>query len=131
MLDTASAVVTIHSLPAPSQGSSYLSAVSRREVNKQAVRHISVSVLRAVPTTRLKGQQPLCTAVRREVMLILILIDSERVVHFYSNKSSFIIINIVSLLLLGKNKNITKAKIEADLQESLRASDLVTLILIF
>lgn len=54
-----------------------------REVNTQALRHISVSGLRAVPTTRLKGQQPLCTAVRREVMLILILTESERVVVFH------------------------------------------------
>lgn len=53
------------------------------EVSKQAVQHVSVSELRAMPTTRLKGRPPLCVAAHRGAMLILILTETERVVVFH------------------------------------------------
>ncbi|TNN86781.1 hypothetical protein EYF80_002964 [Liparis tanakae] len=45
-------ITSLQSQPASSPSSSYLSPPFQREVNKQVVRHISVSVLRALPTTR-------------------------------------------------------------------------------
>lgn len=82
-------ITSLQSQPASSPCSSYLSPPFQREVNKQVVRHISLSVLRALPTTRLKGLQPLCAAVHRDVMLIMILTESERdFFSFCSNISS-------------------------------------------
>lgn len=105
------------SQPAHSHSSSYLSALSRREVSKQAVRHISVSVLRAVPASRLKRT---ATFVHRDVMQIPVLTDSERVVvfHFVATYHQSVIASP------GENKLINK-KVKPN---NLRASDLVTLV---
>lgn len=102
----------------PSCSSSYLPAQFRGDVNKQAVRHISVSVLQALPATRLKGQQPFCLAVHLEVMLILILTTPGRVAvfHFAATYHNFIASPGEKI-----NKSKTKSEIWADLEpESVR-----------
>lgn len=103
---------SLQTQPTPSHSSSYLSGPSHREMNKQVVRHISVSAPRALPTTRLEGQQPLCTA---EVMQILILTELERlvVVHFVATYHSF------TASPEGEKKHKIKTKVK-----SLRVSDL-------
>lgn len=102
------------SQPTPSRSSSYLPARFRGEANKQAVCHISVSALQALPATRLKGQQPFCSAVHLEVMLILILTAPGRVAvfHFVATYHH----NFIASPGEKINKSKTKSEIWADLE---------------